>query len=133
MPQNRMKKGGKFGNVVMHMDYITIDSLRVYGAHGHYEHERNSEQEFLVALRVGIDAKKAAQSDALTDTIDYDLLRTIVENVFKGRPHYLLEALTEEITRTILTETIAQEVSISIQKTGVWSNGIPGISITRQK
>ena len=115
------------------MDYITIDGLRVNGAHGHYEHERNAEQEFLVSLRIGIDAKKAAETDALADTIDYDLLRTIIETIFNGKSRYLLEALAEEIIQKILLETIAQEVTITIQKTGVWSNGIPGVSITRSK
>ena len=115
------------------MDYITIDNLRINGAHGYYEHERNAEQEFVLSLRIGIDGRNAAESDALSDTIDYDLIRTIAENVFKGKSRYLLETLAEEITQEILKETIAQEVSISIQKTGVWSNGIPGISITRTK
>ena len=115
------------------MDYITIDNLRVNGAHGHYDHERNAEQEFLLSLRIGIDTKKPAESDALADTIDYDFLRSIVENVFSGKSRYLIETLAEEIAQNILAETIAQEVSISIQKTGVWTNGIPGISITRTK
>jgi dihydroneopterin aldolase len=115
------------------MDYITIDDLRINAAHGHYEHERKVEQEFLVSLRVGIDAHKAADSDALADTIDYDALRGIVEDVFKGKAHYLIEALAEEIAQKTLKETIAQEVSISIKKTAVWPNGIPGISISRRK
>ena len=103
------------------MDYITIDELRVNGAHGHYEHERNVEQEFLVS------------SDTLTDTIDYDDLRGIVTLVFKGQSHYLIEALADEIAQKILKNTIAKEVSISIKKTAVWPSGIPGISITRTK
>jgi dihydroneopterin aldolase len=115
------------------MDYITIDELRISAAHGHYEHERKVEQEFLVALRVGVDTHKAANSDALTDTIDYDELRAIVENIFKGKTHYLIEALAEEIAQKILKDTIAREVSISIKKTAVWPNGVPGISIIRTK
>ena len=86
-----------------------------------------------MSLRIGIDAKKAAETDALADTIDYDLLRTIIETIFNGKSRYLLEALAEEIIQKILLETIAQEVTITIQKTGVWSNGIPGVSITRSK
>ena len=115
------------------MDYITIDNLHINGAHGHYEHERNSEQEFLLSLRVGIDAQKPANSDALADTIDYDLLRSIVENVFAGESRYLVETLAEQIAEKILHDTSAREVTVSIQKTEVWPNGIPGIIITRSK
>ena len=113
------------------MDYITIDDLRIQGAHGHYEHERQVEQEFLISLKVGVDAKEAGKSDSLADTIDYDKLRGIIEDVFKGKSHYLIEALAEEIAEKILQETPAKEVTISIQKTAVWPNGVPGISLTR--
>ncbi len=115
------------------MDYITIDDLRINAAHGHYEKERHVEQEFLISLRVGIDAHAAGKSDALADTIDYDSLREGVEEVFKGKSHYLIEALAEEIAQKILKESTAREVSISIKKTAVWPNGVPGISITRMK
>ncbi|MDR3546778.1 MAG: dihydroneopterin aldolase [Candidatus Pacebacteria bacterium] len=115
------------------MDYITIDNLHVHGAHGHYEHERQVEQEFVVSLKVGIDAHPSGESDVLGDTIDYDGLRAIVGDIFNGKSHYLVEALAEEISQRILSETIAQEVTISIQKTAVWPNGVPGIVTFRRK
>jgi dihydroneopterin aldolase len=115
------------------MDYITIDSLRIQGTHGYYEHERQAEQEFCVSLKVGVDAKEAGKSDELADTIDYDKLRTITEDVFKGRPRYLIETLAEEIAENILKEMLVREVTISIQKTAVWPNGVPGVVVTRSK
>jgi dihydroneopterin aldolase len=113
------------------MDYLTIDALTIRAAHGHYEHERRVEQEFVISLRVGMSAGKAAESDALTDTIDYDFLRKIVEEVFAGKTQYLLEALAEHIAERILSETSAREVTISIQKPAVWPSGIPGVQFTR--
>ena len=115
------------------MDYITIDTLSIRAAHGHYEHERKVEQEFVVSLRVGIDARPAGASDTLSDTIDYDVLRTVTEEVFQSKPHYLVEKLAEEIAQKILNGTSAKEVTITIQKTAVWPNGVPGISITRSR
>ena len=115
------------------MDYITINDLRIQGAHGHYEHERQVEQEFLISIKVGMNAKEAGKSDQLADTIDYDKLRMITEDVFKGKSHYLIEALAEEIAQKILQETPAKEVTISIQKTAVWPSGVPGVLITRSK
>lgn len=115
------------------MDYITIDHLRIQGKHGHFEHERQVEQEFLISLKVGVDAREAGKSDELADTIDYDHVRSIVQEIFKGTSHYLVEALAEEIAQRILADTPAREVTISIQKTAVWPNGVPGVVITRSR
>jgi dihydroneopterin aldolase len=114
------------------MDYLTIDSLTVVGAHGHYDHERTREQEFLVSLRIGTHLKRAGQSDALVDTIDYDVLKRIVEETFARESRYLIESLAETIAERILRETHAVEATVTIQKTAVWDNGIPGVSITRR-
>ncbi len=113
------------------MDYLTIDNVRLFGIHGHYEHERHVEQEFVVSIRVGFDSYTAGKSDQLTDTIDYDLLLRIVESTIKGASHYLLESLAEDICREILSQTPTKEVTIAIQKPAAWSNGVPGVSITR--
>jgi len=113
------------------MDYITVDALRVHGAHGHYAHEREVEQEFEVSLRVVLDTHSAGGSDVLTDTIDYDVLRSITLGVFADTSKYLVEALAETIAAKVLAIPQALEVTISIRKMAVWDNGIPGISITR--
>src|SRR5438105_1282338 len=112
------------------MDYITIHALKVNGVHGHYEQERTREQEFNVCLKVGTHLRTAGQSDALTDSIDYDLLKAIVEETFVRESRYLMESLAEEIASRILAQTPALEVTVTIQKTAVWGNGIPGVAIT---
>lgn len=114
------------------MDYLTIDSLTVRGAHGHYDHERSREQEFSVSLTVGTHLLRAGQSDALKDTIDYDTLKSIVEETFASESRYLIESLAETIARRILARTPALEATVSIRKTAVWDNGVPGVTITRK-
>ena len=115
------------------MDYITVDALRVSASHGHYEHERKTEQEFLVTLRVGYESRPAGASDQLADTIDYDDLRRIVHETFAGAQRYLVERLAEDIATEILKDDRATEVRISIQKTAVWPDGVPGVEITRKR
>jgi dihydroneopterin aldolase len=114
------------------MDYITIDALTIHGAHGHYERERQKEQEFEVSLKVGTHVRRAGQSDALTDTIDYDLLKRIVRETFARESRYLIESLAETIAERILRETPGLEVTISIRKKEVWESGIPGVTLTRR-
>lgn len=114
------------------MDYLTIDGLTVRGAHGYYEAERQKEQSFLVSLTVGLHLRTPGQSDSLTDTIDYDSLKRIVDEVFAKETRYLVESLAETIAERILAETRALEVTISLQKPEVWESGIPGVTITRK-
>lgn len=114
------------------MDYLTIDALTIYGAHGHYEQERTREQKFEVWLRIGTRLRTAGQSDSLADTIDYDLLKRITEETFARESRYLIESLAEAIASRILRETPALEASVTIKKKAVWENGVPGVTITRR-
>ncbi len=114
------------------MDYLTIDALTIQGVHGHYEEERTREQEFEVSLRVGTHLRRAGQSDALVDTIDYDVLKRIVEETFARESRYLIESLAEAIAERILLTTPATEATVTIKKKAVWKNGVPGITITRR-
>ena len=113
--------------------FVTVDSLRIHGKHGHYAHERNVEQEFDVALVVGFDTRKAAQSDNLKDTLDYDTLQNIVTSIFSKKSKYLVESLAEEIASQILNDSRVSEVMVSIKKVAVWKEGIPGVKIIRKR
>jgi 7,8-dihydroneopterin aldolase/epimerase/oxygenase len=114
------------------MDYVTIEGLTAHGAHGHYPEERTREQAFELSLRLGTDLRRAGQSDSLIDTIDYDVVKRIIDETFARESRYLIESLAEEIAERILRQTPAREVTISIQKKEVWENGVPGIVITRR-
>ena len=115
------------------MDYVTIDNLRVKGIHGCHKYERENPQEFLIALKIGVDARKPGSSDDLAHTIDFDFLKTTVEAAFAGPRHYLVESLAEEIAAEILKDERAKEITVTIQKPEVWPNAIPGIVITRAR
>lgn len=115
------------------MDYIHIDNLVFKGKHGHYEHERKIEQEFVIAVRLGVDASPAAQSDKLGDTIDYDDVKKKIQTILEGTSRYLIEKLSEDIALSILQDSRVAEVQVTIKKTAVWDNGVPGVTVTRKK
>lgn len=115
------------------MDYIHIDDLRVSGKHGVGAEERAKPQEFLVSVRLGADTRKAAASGRLEDTIDYHDTLKLIENVFENTSHSLLETLAEHITAEILKDKRVHSVELTIKKTGVWRNGIPGVTILREQ
>jgi len=113
------------------MDYIHIDNLRFNGKHGVYDNERRGEQEFLVSLKIGFNTKKAGKSDNLNDTLDYQEAKNAVADVISGESHYLVERLAEDIAQAILEDTRIVSVEVTIKKTAVWDNGVPGVTIVR--
>jgi 7,8-dihydroneopterin aldolase/epimerase/oxygenase len=113
------------------MDSIHLTNLRFNGKHGCFARERSTEQEFLIELKLGVDLKKAGESDDLKDTIDYDVIRTMVQKVVEGLTRYLTEALAEAIAQKVLEDTRVVSVEVTIKKTEVWKNGVPGVTISR--
>jgi dihydroneopterin aldolase len=115
------------------MDYIHIDGLRIAGKHGHYVRERRGTQDFEVSIKVAVDVAKAGKSDKLRDSINYADLKAIIEGVFAAAPRYLLEKLAEDITKQVLKDKRAKEVTITIKKLAIWKNGVPGVTIVRKQ
>lgn len=115
------------------MDYIHIDGLRISGKHGHYARERKGTQEFEVSLRVTTNMRRAGKSDKLRHTLNYAVLKDIIEETFAKAPRYLIETLAEDIAKTVLKDKKAEEVVVTIKKLKIWSNGVPGVTITRKR
>lgn len=113
------------------MDLIHIDNLRFSGKHGVYEHERKVEQEFDVGIVLEVDTKKAAESDDINNTVDYDTVRTIVRDVIENSSSYLIEKLADVIAQKILKDKQIGKVTVTIKKIEVWPNGIPGVTVVR--
>ena len=115
------------------MDYIHIDKLSFRGKHGVYAAERKVEQEFAVSIMLGVDTAKAAQSDALGDTINYSKIKVIVEQVIHGESCYLIEKLAGQIAEKILENKRIHSAQVTIKKVAVWENGVPGVTILRTR
>ena len=113
------------------MDRVFIEGLSIAGKHGVLEHERKLEQEFVFDISASFDARVAATSDTLADTIDYIRFRDIVRDVIGNSPHYLIEKIATIIAERILEDKRIGEVTVTIRKPAVLASGIPGISITR--
>lgn len=72
-----------------------LKNLRVDCIIGVYPHERGDPQPLFIDVEVDYDFAPAAESDALTDALDYDRIATgLAEIARKGR-FTLLEALAE--------------------------------------
>jgi len=79
------------------MDKLTLKKLQFHIYHGFYEEERQEGNHFEVDLIFSADLKKAARSDHLEDTIDYQQAVAIVRQVMEGPSRKLIETLTQQI------------------------------------
>lgn len=97
-------------------DRIELTGLTVFAHHGVHDYERVHGQEFVVDLIVEFDMRSAAESDEVTDTVDYGKLAlTTVEHVRRD-PVNLLETVAERVASAILTDGRIDAVEVTIHK-----------------
>ena len=100
------------------MDKIFLSALSVECIVGIWEWERRVKQTVIIDLEMATDIRRAAASDSIEDTIDYKkvtkrLLAFVGESQF-----HLVETLTEQIAKVIVTEFSVQWVKVRLNKQG---------------
>lgn len=98
------------------MDIIFIRDYRLAITIGIYAWEREVPQTVRFDLEIGIPDKRAAKSDAISDTIDYAKVVQRIEESLRDNPIGLLEKLAEHIAALIMGEFKAPWVKVSITK-----------------
>jgi 7,8-dihydroneopterin aldolase/epimerase/oxygenase len=84
------------------MDKIELNQLEFYGYHGVLPEETRLGQRFIIDLTVGVDLKRAGESDELEYSINYAELYQICKDIVEGKPHKLIEAVAEKIAAEVL-------------------------------
>lgn len=98
-------------------DRILVRNLVVHAYHGVLDEERRLGQRFEVDIDVRLDLREAAARDEVEATLSYVDLVGIAEEVSRGRAFRLIEALADEIARTILERhDLADTVVVAIRK-----------------
>jgi dihydroneopterin aldolase len=97
-------------------DRITLTGLRVHGRHGVHEYERVNGQEFVVDATVWLDLAPAADTDALTATLDYDALAQRAAQIVSGEPCNLIETVAGRIATDVLSDQRVHAVEITVHK-----------------
>lgn len=81
---------------------ITLNELRLFAHHGAYVEERERGNHFEIDLSVEIPIPRAAESDALEDTIDYVSLAECVHLVSSQKHYAVLEAFAFDLGTEVL-------------------------------
>lgn len=104
------------------MDIIFINDFRLNIRLGIYDWERVAPQTVQFDLEIGIPDSRAAQTGAISDTIDYAKVVSRIEESVAGIHVELVEKLAEQVAQLILTEFRAPWVKVSIAKLGALKN-----------
>ncbi len=97
-------------------DQIALRGLRVRGFHGVFEHERRDGQEFVVDVALEVDTSVAADSDDLSDTVDYGGLAVALADVIGGQPVDLLETLAGRLVAVCLSDVRVSAATVTVHK-----------------
>lgn len=100
-------------------DAISISGLRVQTHVGVTPEERAEPQEVLIDVTMLVDLRRAADSDALEDTVDYAKATTQVARVVEASRANLLEHLAGRVAEALLGMPGVVSVKVEIAKESV--------------
>lgn len=116
------------------MDKIIIRDLLAHGLLGVYEYEREQTQEILINLILYTNTQPAAQSDNISDCLNYHTLANNVKTLAESAQRFTIEALTNDIANLCLAEKRVQKVRVRVEKPEAISFlSTIGVEIERQR
>lgn len=104
------------------MDLICLRELKLETLIGTHAWERRIRQTVCLDLEIGVDAKRAAASDRLADTLDYSALAQRLGEFVSAAEFQLIEALAEGCARIVITEFGAAQLTLTLHKPGAVRN-----------
>jgi dihydroneopterin aldolase len=116
------------------MDTIFLAGLTTDCIIGIWEWERRVKQKVVIDLEMAADIRRAAASDAIEDTLDYKSVAKRILQFVGDSEFQLVETLTEQIARVIVTEFGVARVRVRINKQGaIRGSRDVGIQIERRR
>jgi dihydroneopterin aldolase len=97
-------------------DELTLIGLRATAHHGVFEHERMNGQEFVIDVSVWLDARAAAASDDLAQTVNYGQLAEEVVAAVESDPVDLIETVAERIASVALAHPPVVRTRVTLHK-----------------
>jgi len=98
------------------MGIIKVENIRVFANHGCLKEETQIGSDYRIDLKVTANLQTSAQSDKLSDTVDYVFLNRIVREEMDN-PSHLLETVAKRILKRILNEdALVNKATVCISK-----------------
>ena len=116
------------------MDRILIKNLRITSIIGIHAYERVTPQEMLINISLSTDTRRAAQTDDISDCINYQIIAEKVKTHAETSKRLTVEALAEDIAQICLQEPGVQGARIRVEKTqAIPYTASVGVEIERGK
>ena len=100
------------------MDIIYLRDLRIDTIIGIYAWERRTRQTVIFDIEMGADITRAAQTDAIEDTLNYKAVAKRVISFVENSDCQLIETLAERVADIVLREFNVQWLRLSVNKLG---------------
>ncbi|MFO1429645.1 MAG: dihydroneopterin aldolase [Candidatus Competibacteraceae bacterium] len=100
------------------MDIIFIRELRIETMIGIYDWERQIKQVVCLDLEMGTDIRKAAASDGIKDTLNYQAVAKRLLQFVGDSQFFLVETLGERIAELVMTEFEVPWLRLTLSKPG---------------
>jgi dihydroneopterin aldolase len=100
------------------MDKIFLSQLSVECIVGIWEWERRVKQTVVIDVEMAADIRRAAATDSIEDTIDYKRVAKRLLAFVGDSQYQLVETLTEQLARVIVTEFGVSWVKVRLNKRG---------------
>jgi|SRR5215218_1511709 len=97
-------------------DELTIRGIECFGHHGVFDFERRDGQVFVIDLTLGLDARRAAASDDLRDTVDYGSLVAAVKAAVERDPVDLIETLAARLADECVSDPRVEWARVTVHK-----------------
>ena len=97
-------------------DTILLEGIQIPAALGVTAAERRMRRPVTLDLEVMCDLRAAGSSDQIRQTIQYERIFEVVEDVAGNHEHRLVEALGERIAEAILTRFSVDAVTVTVRK-----------------
>jgi dihydroneopterin aldolase len=115
------------------VDSIALRGIRVFGRHGANLGEKDVPQPFDIEVHLEVDLSAARGSDALADTVDYDMLHRAIVGIVRDRSYDLLERLGQDMLEVILADPRITAASVAIAKPQLLAGATPVVTLRAQR
>jgi dihydroneopterin aldolase len=116
-------------------DIILLEGIQIPAALGVTAAERRMRRPVTLDLEVERDLRGAGQTDQIRQTVHYERIFEVVEDVAANHEHRLVESLGERIAEAVLAKFAVDAVTVTVRKpkpiAGVLDYA--GIRITRRR
>lgn len=100
---------------------IRLEEYKIHCILGAHAYEREEEQEILLDVEMQLNFFECAQTDSITDTIDYTQVGPICRDLAHRRRYHLLETFAFEAVHALMEAFSPLSVKVRLQK----KNAVP--------